>query len=66
MADTVLMETIGKNIKRYREKAHLTQAELAVLAFARKTPTGSTEIANQSSDRKTKQPRLANKYYSSC
>ena len=31
MADTVLMETIGKNIKRYREKAHLTQAELAEL-----------------------------------
>ena len=37
-----------------------------VLAFARKTTAGSTEIANQSSDRKTKQPRLANKYYSSC
>ena len=35
-----------------------------VLAFARKTTAGSTEIANQSSDRKTKQPRLANKYYS--
>lgn len=31
MADTVLMETIGKNIKRYREKAHLTQVELAEL-----------------------------------
>lgn len=31
MADTVLMETIDKNIKRYREKAHLTQAELAEL-----------------------------------
>ena len=37
-----------------------------LLAFARKTTAGSTEIANQSSDRKTKQPRLANKYYSSC
>ena len=37
-----------------------------MLAFARKTTAGSTEIANQSSDRKTKQPRLANKYYSSC
>ena len=37
-----------------------------LLAFARKTTAGSTEIANQSSDRKIKQPRLANKYYSSC
>lgn len=39
---------------------------MGLLAFARKTIAGSTEIANQSSDRKTKQPRLANKYYSSC
>lgn len=29
MADVALMETIGKNVKKYREKAHLTQAELA-------------------------------------
>ena len=35
-----------------------------MLAFAKKTTVSSTEIANQSSDRKTKQPRLANKYYS--
>ena len=29
MADVALMETIAKNVKKYREKAHLTQAELA-------------------------------------
>lgn len=31
MADVALMETIGKNVRKYREKAHLTQAELAEL-----------------------------------
>lgn len=29
MADVALMETIGKNVRKYREKAHLAQAELA-------------------------------------
>lgn len=31
MTDLALMETIGKNIKKYREKAHLTQSQLAEL-----------------------------------
>lgn len=29
MSDVALIETIGKNVKKYQEKAHLTQAELA-------------------------------------
>ncbi len=54
---------------KFCSKRHIIYSKwynMLLLAFARKTTAGSTEIANQSSDRKTKQPRLANKYYSSC
>ena len=67
-----LKYTIGLSCLHGKKTDFLLQEVLkmlytqTVLAFARKTTAGSTEIANQSSDRKTKQPRLANKYYSSC
>ena len=65
-----LKYTIGLSCLHGKKTDFLLQEVLkmlytqTVLAFARKTTAGSTEIANQSSDRKTKQPRLANKYYS--
>lgn len=31
MTNIALMETIGKNVRKYREKAHLTQSQLAEL-----------------------------------
>ena len=61
-AGGVLLLPIAAQILRCQKAFLLTTA--ALLAFARKTTAGSTEIANQSSDRKTKQPRLTNKYYS--
>ena len=57
--------TIDTRVCRFPRAAWTVRLS-ELLAFARKTTAGSTEIANQSSDRKTKQPRLANKYYSSC